>query len=241
LNPSTLGAASAHALADYPRESCGVVHVVKGRERYTPCRNIAENAAAHFVVAPEDYEAAENAGEITAVVHSHPDLSAMPSEADLVVCEATGLEWHIIAVHGDTGTPRIVAVHSFKPTGYEAPLVGRSFHHGVLDCYTLVQDWYQRERGITLPHFERPDEWWHLGGDLYMENFAKAGFAEATGELQVGDIFLLQIRSPVANHAAVYLGDGLILHHLHGRLSSRDVYGGQWQEMTRKRVRYKGA
>ena len=31
---------------------------------------------------------------------------------------------------------------------------------------------------------------------------------------------------------AVYLGDGMILHHLYGRLSSRDVWGGYYQHVT---------
>jgi hypothetical protein len=30
----------------------------------------------------------------------------------------------------------------------------------------------------------------------------------------------------------------LILHHLHGRLSSRDVYGGYWREVTRDVIRF---
>jgi cell wall-associated NlpC family hydrolase len=53
-----------------------------------------------------------------------------------------------------------------------------------------------------------------------------------------GDCFLMQVASPVPNHAAVYLGDGLILHHLQGRLSSRDVYGGYWQKVTTHVLRY---
>jgi hypothetical protein len=55
---------------------------------------------------------------------------------------------------------------------------------------------------------------------------------DADDNLKVGDCFLMQVASPVPNHAAVYLGDGLILHHLQGRLSSRDVYGGYWQKVT---------
>jgi cell wall-associated NlpC family hydrolase len=48
----------------------------------------------------------------------------------------------------------------------------------------------------------------------------------------------MQVASPVPNHAAVYLGDGLILHHLQGRLSSRDVYGGYWQKVTTHALRH---
>ena len=36
---------------------------------------------------------------------------------------------------------------------------------------------------------------------------------------------LMQLQSPLPNHAAIYIGDGQILHHLQGRLSSRDLYG----------------
>jgi len=36
----------------------------------------------------------------------------------------------------------------------------------------------------------------------------------------------MQVCSDVANHAALYLGDGVIAAHLHGRLSTREVYNG---------------
>ena len=59
------------------------------------------------------------------------------------------------------------------------------FFHRVLDCYTLVRDYYHRERGIELLDFEREDDWWHKGQDLYMQGFERAGFAPlARGEEQ---------------------------------------------------------
>lgn len=130
-------------------------------------------------------------------------------------------------------------IYRFEPSGFEAPLVGRQFCHGITDCYSLVRDWHKREHGIELPDFERRDGWWHNGQDLYMEQFRQAGFEPAKGEPRSGDCFLMQVRAPVANHAAIYLGDGLILQHLHGRLSSRDVYSGYFQEVARVRIRHK--
>jgi cell wall-associated NlpC family hydrolase len=41
---------------------------------------------------------------------------------------------------------------------------------------------------------------------------------------------LMQIRSKVPNHAAVYIGDGMIMHHMYKRLSTRDMYGGMWAD-----------
>jgi proteasome lid subunit RPN8/RPN11 len=241
MKPATLDAIRAHAVADYPREACGLVAVVKGRERYIPCRNLATTPSEHFVLAPEDYANAEEQGELVAVVHSHPDVAARPSEADRVACEASGLPWLIVAVaRDDNGQVMAGELVQIQPEGYQAPLVGRPFSHGVLDCYTLVRDFYARELAIKLPDFQREDGWWDRGGDLYMEHFQEAGCVPAAKPLRRGDIILMAIRSRVANHAAVYLGDGTMLHHLYGRLSSRDVYGGMWAEKTMLIVRHRG-
>jgi cell wall-associated NlpC family hydrolase len=116
-----------------------------------------------------------------------------------------------------------------EPSGYQAPLVGRQWSHGVLDCYAIIRDWYKLERNIELLDFERRDEWWKIGENLYLDNFEKAGFRKTTlDKLQKGDVILMTINSPVPNHGAVYLGDNMILHHVHGRLSTRDIFGGYW-------------
>lgn len=223
--------ALAHAMSEIPRESCGLVIVRKGREVYRPCRNMAHGDD-HFTLHPDDYAAAEAEGEVVGVVHSHVFIPPQPSQADLVGCERTGLEWHIVNV--PTG-----AWHSFQPTGYTAPLVGRVFSHGVLDCYALIRDWYEQERGITLLDFERHDHWWQHGQNLYADNFRKAGF-EPCEELHEGAVLLMQVGSPVPNHAGIYLGEDIILHHVQGRLSSRDVYGGYWRKCTTHILRHTG-
>ena len=73
-----------HALRDAPREACGLVVVRKGREVYRPCRNMAVQTD-QFVLCPDDYEAAEVEGEVVAVVHSHPNVSPLPSQAESLV------------------------------------------------------------------------------------------------------------------------------------------------------------
>ncbi|MGV0958214.1 MAG: C40 family peptidase [Limnohabitans sp.] len=223
-----------HARAEYPREACGLLVIRKGREVYARCRNIGVGTD-QFVIHPEDYAAVDIQGEIVGVVHSHPGTSPEPSQADRVACEASGLPWHIV------GIPREDWVR-IEPTGFVAPLVGREWSHGVLDCYSLVRDWFRSERGVLLPNFARFDDWWKRGENLYLDNFSQVGFEVINSadlrDLQPGDCFLMQVASPVPNHAAVYLGDGLILHHLQGRLSSRDVYGGYWQKVTTHVLRY---
>ncbi|MEV8518677.1 C40 family peptidase [Dyella marensis] len=237
MNDTTMDAARAHAAAEYPREACGLVVIEKGKERFWPCRNMATDATEHFVLHPEDYAAAEDAGEVVSVVHSHPDAASRPSEQDRAMCEVSGLPWYIIGM--PDGKPNDML--RLNPAGYVPPLVGRPFVHGLLDCWTLCRDWYAMEWGLALPSPPRADGWWDDGqSNLYGDAaLVGAGFrvvwrkGESTAPpLQRGDLILMQVRSRnlVPNHAGVYLGDGNMLHHMHSRLSCREVFGGYWLE-----------
>ena len=156
--------------------------------------------------------------------------------ADRVGCEKSGVPWFIV------GWPSGV-IKVLDPSGWQAPFKGREFCHGVLDCYTLIQDWYRRELAMALPDFDRADGWWetragHEPQDLYMENFEQAGFVRVFGEPQRHDVLLMQVRSDRANHGAVYTGNGLMLHHLHGQLSEEIVYGHYYQHRTKALLRH---
>ena len=221
-----------HAQAEQPKECCGVVCVVKGRRRYFPCRNLAATPDEHFVMDPLDYAEAEDQGEVVAVIHSHPVSNPKPSEADLVACEKTDVPWHII-------NPLTEEWGYCEPSGHQLPYVGRQFAFGVVDCYTLVRDWYAREYGIQLRDYDRRDRFWEHGENLYMDNFANEGFSEIpVADVQPGDLILMNVCSLVPNHAAIYLGDQLILHHVQQRLSSRDVYGGYYWKNTACALRH---
>lgn len=219
------------AKSQMPKEACGVVIIEKGKEVFIPCRNDSPINDA-FVMNPDDYANAEDRGEIVRIVHSHVFLSPEPSDTDLVSCEVVGLPWSIVSVPNGIWK-------DINPSGYKAPLVGRQWCHGLLDCYSLIRDWYSQELGIELVDFERDFEWWNKGQNLYVENFKTAGFFEVDLEnVQKHDVLLMQVASPVVNHGAVYLGDDLILHHLHRRLSSRDVFAGYWRRNTVKVLRH---
>lgn len=229
-----------HAAACYPRESCGLLVVADGALTYVPCRNLADGED-HFIQSPEDYLKAERLGVIVGQVHSHPDEAApIPSMADRHGCEASGLPWHIVSWPAGQWS-------YLEPEGYVLPLCGRPFVHGVLDCYSLIRDWFRLVRAVALPDFSRADKWWETGGNLYLENFEKAGFrcvkagpiAESDlANLQIGDGLLMKLESGVPNHAALYMGNNKILHHLHGRLSSEDLYNRYFQRHTTHLVRF---
>lgn len=221
----------AHAARDYPRESCGVVVVLRGKPRYLPCRNIAGDDS-HFTLHPADWAAAEELGTPVLIVHSHPNLPPQPSQADLTMCEQTGLPWLI--VNWPTG-----AIHQFAPSGWKAPLVGREFSHGVLDCLTLIQDYYRETLGTALPQYHRADGWWAKGQNLYLDLHRDCGFEIADDAPRAHDVLLMMVGARVPNHGAIWLGDGTILHHQMGRLSSRDVYGGWYRKVTTHTLRHR--
>lgn len=250
LTPKTVQAIREHAISVYPEESCGVIVASGKKDTYIPMQNVLdtpEKRREGFRLGHAELAAAMSKGEVVAYVHSHPNASEKPSEADKVAMESLGVPWVIVSTYLDLdgdGKPTAGNPALHQPTGYEAPLEGRMFYHGVLDCYTLVRDYYKRELGITLPDFEREDRWWESAGEsLYLKNFEAAGFVEIGQDMskaQVGDVFLLELMSSAGpNHAAIYVGDGLILHHCYGRLSCKEVFGGYWQDCTRTIIRHK--
>ncbi len=219
------------ALESMPREACGLLIIEKGHEVFVPCRNISD-LDDNFAIDPVDYLAAHNRGEIVRIIHSHCYVRAYPSEADKVSCEVTRLPWSIISVPNGEW-------FDFEPSGFKAPLVGRTWAHGVLDCYSLIRDYYLQELAIEIPDFERRHEWWLRGENLYLDNYASAGFVQVPIEdIRRHDVVLMQIMSPVLNHGAIYLGEAKILHHLTRRLSCREVFSGYYRRNTIKVLRH---
>ena len=114
-----------HAKKENPKEACGLLLNIKGKERYFPCGNLSLTSNQCFILDPEDYVKADNLGDIIGIVHSHPKTPPNPSQADLVSCEKSGLIWHIVNPETETWT-------TFRPSGYKPPFYGREWGWGIL-------------------------------------------------------------------------------------------------------------
>lgn len=227
---SVIAAACAHAAREAPRESVGAV--VDGA--YLPLENVAEDPAAQFMVGAEAAGALFASGMLEGFVHSHPGGPAHPSAADMRGQRDSAVPWAIVIPGEDGG--RLACrwgdgtVPLFDAAGAHLP---REFLHGVADCYTLIRDWQAEARGLALPDYPRDWEWWaEPGANLYLDNLEDAGFrvvsrdqAAFAGLAQPGDVYLMAIRAKAPNHGGVYLGDGLALEHMPGRLSGARPVG----------------
>ena len=244
-----------HARESYPKESCGFIVA----DRYIRCENVADPVEMHraddrdcgcqlcaFEIAGPIYK--KHAKRIQIVVHSHPDGPFYPSKADMATQQAMGVAWAIIATDGErVSDPLIWGGATPVPA-----ILGRQFMHGVTDCYSLIRDVYRLGREelakqdidwpfdpIELPEFPRDDSWWVENENLYMRNFAKAGFVQVD-EPRPGDVFLLTVgRTDQLNHGGLLLNNNLIMHHLPERLSRREP-SGIWGRQIDVWLRYKG-
>lgn len=213
-----------HAKKCGENECCGFVI---DNKIYMPCTNISPTPTETFEISPDDWIQAETIGEITAIVHSHPNGLPILSEADQIYQQQTGVDWWIVCDN---------QIHKFR---FIKPLLGREFEHGKTDCLSIVRDAYMLA-GIDLPNYERADDWWHNGQNLYLDLLPKNGFERVGAEdIQEGDIILVCLGSETPNHAAVYIGNQYILHHCPDRLSKRDLYGGFWRNYTHSIWRHK--
>ena len=226
-------AALVHAKDQDPKESCGLLLNIKGKEKYFPCRNLSMTAFQCFIIDPEDYIKADNTGDIIAVVHSHPVTPPVPSQSDKVACEQSGLVWHIV-------NPKTESWGYLKPTGYKAPILGREWAWGVTDCYTLVRDWYKEKLDIDLINWQRPTTLEDFNKEPMFEKCAEeTGFRELRPDEKLidGDLLFMSIFSNNLNHVAIFI-DGDVLHHLADRLSCIEPYSEWLLKCTGKRLGY---
>lgn len=218
-----------HAEEAFPEESCGVIY----DGRYIPLVNVDPEPEDHFSMSDADADRYGDDPLTEAVVHSHPDGPAWPSEHDMrsqiawgkpyVICAHDGSAWQLIEL-GD---------HML-----DLPLEGRKFIHGITDCYGVMRAWWKQEKGIIIPDVPRRAYWWNDEKDksgeivvprenLYVDLMHTVGFEEVKiehlSEVQPGWAGTYKLDRKTESHGLLYIGDGKLLHHMPNRLSRIDA------------------
>jgi len=226
-----------HALAAFPQESCGVITP----DGYHPLDNVAAEPERSFDC-DRQMMPLQMDGRVLAIVHSHPNGPEGPSAHDQNQQRAFGVPWGLLMCNNEVASTPFFWGDALEPP----PLEGRPFRHGPSgtdgkgDCGALVRDWYRINRRVIIKDYARDDKWWNHGEHLYLNNYEDAGFVTADMNTpEVGDLILLSVgnKVPTANHAAIYIGGGLMIHHLERRLSRVDPFLG-WRRCVRAWLRH---
>ena len=215
------GVIEAHALEAFPGEAFGAIYGDRERPEYRPVAEVADNSRAGFRVDPDvPRRLEETHGPLLAVVHIRSStavekkdidpLLLIPSAAEMRAQQALAVPFGVVTCDRS----RCIDRFWFGDQCPALPLLDRPFRHGVTDCYSLIRDYYRRERNILLPEFPRDWNWWAKGLNLYMAGFEQAGFRYIDpADADDAHAVMFRIRSRMPNHAAVLLGDGTMLHH----------------------------
>lgn len=201
------------------------------------CSNSSPEPSIHFLISDEDLEAAKQKGKIIGYWHSHDDYDEL-SQADIVIAEKLGIDSIVYCVK--TGN-----FHNYTPVGFEFPYVGRKRFFGVLDCLTLVMDYYKRELNIEIPYISHPifkekklswintiapDDFLLIGKEFLQKN----GFNEISPKsIKKHDLIVLQVQDfRFPTHFGIYLGNNRFLHQLDD-ISDISIYGNYWKKRSK--------
>jgi proteasome lid subunit RPN8/RPN11 len=198
----------AEALEAYPEEGAWLI-TEQG------CRRVPNNApdpTKYFDVAKSDIRRAQSEG-LLAVVHSHVNGNAFPSEMDMQGQINTDVPWGLLTCDGLNSSG--ITWWGGKGKENTADLLNRTFCHGVTDCYALLRDYYDQVFNIQLPGMPREWSWWEKNPTFMKDNLDKVGFSVVRSDPQPGDVWLASIgvRNGELTHCGILLENGLTHHH----------------------------
>ncbi len=88
----------AHIEEQYPQEACGILGKKNGEVIWKVCGNIADDPINGFEMNKRDYmKAVLELDRIEAIVHSHTDEPADPSDHDIAACNFLKIPYVIIS------------------------------------------------------------------------------------------------------------------------------------------------
>jgi len=239
-----------HAIEEYPNESCGVIY----NGEYIPCENIADVKRWNFQIDPRMILNWRIKGDLQCIVHSHADEYVKhqgqtvvadyghASKEDMQRQESQKIPYGIVHLNTEG---QFIKTFYFGDQLPVQDLLRRPFIHGIYDCYGLLRDFFKVEFNTTIKQFPREFGWWNdpRNSSMLMDYAEEANFYQTQIDDQnpyrKGDAIFMTIRANMVNHVAIYLKDGLIMHHLAERLSERHPLN-VFRDNISTVVRYKG-
>ena len=203
-----------HFHNEYPKEACGVLAIVKGKKKWFPCKNVAENDD-DFIMCSIDYFRIKSKYDIVGIVHSHPDASNEPSIADVNNCNAIGIPYYIFSY------PKM-ELNIIEPDKKQYPLIGREYKFGIQDCFEGMRDYLSSKNIVIPPRAPFEDDWWKKKLNYFCSDIIQKWNHKEVKEPQENDVLIFTVEADVPNHCGVYIGNDCFFHHAVNRLSCRE-------------------
>ncbi len=217
-----------------PEEACGLI-VKSGNELICfECKNLAENKLTNFIIDGKDYIKAARFGSIEALFHSQEnDFNDGESQLDIINSRIHKIP--SIVYSWKTG--------SFFEINHDTPLkdyLNVKFEIGKNDCFTLVQNYYNKELNIKINNYTRDNNWDILNPSIIEDSFPKEGFVTVSvRDIEKNDILLFSVGTSEASHIGIYLGDNMFLHHPRNKYPAVEFLGRSWSNRVKFILRHK--
>lgn len=115
-------------------------------------------------------------------------------------------------------------------------LLNQPYLWGKSDCFTLLRRFYNEGFGLEIPDYKRPESVSSpLLAQMFIAGADENGFEHTDVKpigISPGDLILMAIKSATINHCGIYVGEGLILHHLTNKFSIAEMYRGSYRRYT---------
>jgi hypothetical protein len=216
------------------RMVCGLmVYMGRGNVIFKPAINASVTPTLSSEVSVQDLDEVGQSCEVVRVVcclddSKYEDISYYQklSDRDKLVYNLCFLPSNKLAVVSPDG----------KFDDYE----GRPYILGRYDCYTLVRDYFIKTLGIYLNDYSRDPREHNRNQGMIVQHMHDEGFIRVkNNDVKPGDFLILSFEERSSGHAAVYVGEGRILHHNAPRKSCYEIYDDTLKSCTKSVWRHK--
>lgn len=232
VTPEILEEIKTYSESSPTREICGFVVYCDGKTSFKKCKNYSPDDN-QFKISSRDLLRIKTSSKILYVVHSHVLSDSSPSEIDKNKSESCGYKFLIYSVVSKDFS-------FYEPSNMKLSYIGKSFHFGSSDCFSLARDYYFNEFGINIKDYPRTEFWKNKNPNLIVDNFKNEGFYEISKEeLRKHDAILIEDpRTNIVCHILIYMGNNEILHHPNHRMSSIQIYSDDYRKLSKIFLRH---
>lgn len=211
-----------HCRSNPEEESCGMVYRCGSSQllKVYKCKNTAEDPHETFRISPIDYLSCKEKGEAVCVYHSHPTGGEM-SEYDLMNSSGHSIPYLMFNLENNK---------FYYSDDSLTPFLGREFEYAKADCFSIVEDYYERMLGIDLvlpdtnKKYKRTTEEKDFSDsfNIIEEGLPKVGFKkvllDSFDEIKKYDLLSFKLLNK-PRHVGIAISKSFFLHQMAERLS----------------------